>query len=55
MLSSVFNAAIAVGALVGGLAADGIGITATMWVGGALAGAAMLNAAFGPAPAGGKV
>lgn len=55
LLSSVFNAAIAVGALVGGLAADGIGITATMWVGGALAGAAMLNAVFGQAPAGGKV
>ncbi|MDG4857993.1 MFS transporter [Streptomyces sp. T-3] len=37
----VFNGAIALGALVGGLAADGIGITAVMWLGGGLALAAL--------------
>ncbi|MFE7796393.1 MFS transporter [Nocardia sp. NPDC057440] len=55
LLTSVFNAAIAMGALVGGFAADGIGITAAMWLGGGLAGAALLTAAFGQAPAGGRL
>ncbi|MGC5343000.1 MFS transporter [Streptomyces sp. DT24] len=51
----VFNAAIALGALVGGLAADGIGITAAMWLGGALAIGALLTAATGRAPVDGRI
>ncbi|MGW7227210.1 MFS transporter [Streptomyces cyaneofuscatus] len=47
----VFNGAIALGALVGGLAADGIGTTAVMWVGGALAVGALVTTAAGRAPA----
>ncbi|WP_327350809.1 MFS transporter [Streptomyces sp. NBC_01304] len=39
---SVFNGAIALGALIGGRAADGIGITAVMWLGGGLALAALV-------------
>ncbi|MFD3790009.1 MFS transporter [Streptomyces cyaneofuscatus] len=47
----VFNGAIALGALIGGLAADGIGITAVMWVGGALAVGAPVTIVVGRAPA----
>lgn len=47
----VFNGAIALGALVGGLAADGIGTTAVMWVGGALAVGALVTTAVGRSPA----
>ncbi|MFE3717033.1 MFS transporter [Streptomyces cyaneofuscatus] len=47
----VFNGAIALGALVGGLAADGIGTTAVMWVGGALAVGALVTTVAGRAPA----
>ncbi|WP_435847502.1 hypothetical protein [Streptomyces cyaneofuscatus] len=47
----VFNGAIALGALVAGLAADGIGTTAVMWVGGALAVGALVTSAAGRAPA----
>ncbi|MFC9994846.1 MFS transporter [Nocardia sp. NPDC127526] len=47
---AVFNAAIAVGALAGGLAADHLGITSPMWLGGLLAVAAVLTAAVGTPP-----
>ncbi|MFD3413035.1 MFS transporter [Streptomyces cyaneofuscatus] len=47
----VFNGAIALGALIGGLAADGIGITAVMWVGGALTVGALVTIVVGRAPA----
>ncbi|MFJ1958971.1 MFS transporter [Streptomyces microflavus] len=47
----VFNGAIALGALIGGLAADGVGITAVMWVGGALAVGALVTTAVGRSPA----
>ncbi|MFD6803273.1 MFS transporter [Streptomyces cyaneofuscatus] len=47
----VFNGAIALGALIGGLAADGIGTTAVMGVGGALAVGALVTTAAGRAPA----
>lgn len=50
----VFNGAIALGALVGGLVADGIGITAVMWLGGALAVGALVTTAVGRAPADSK-
>jgi predicted MFS family arabinose efflux permease len=50
---AVFNGAIALGALLGGLVADGIGITAVMWLGGALA--ALVTTAAGRAPADGKL
>ncbi|NLU68699.1 MFS transporter [Streptomyces sp. HNM0574] len=50
----VFNGAIALGALVGGRAADGVGLTAAMWVGGALAVAALPAAATGRAPVSGR-
>ncbi|MBT2428995.1 MFS transporter [Streptomyces sp. ISL-112] len=46
----VFNGAIALGALIGGLAADGIGITAVMWVGGALAVGALVTTTVGRSP-----
>ncbi|WP_138904951.1 MFS transporter [Streptomyces albidochromogenes] len=46
----VFNGAIALGALLGGQAADGIGITSAMWVGGGLALAALVATAVGRAP-----
>ncbi|WP_067541779.1 MFS transporter [Nocardia crassostreae] len=46
----VFNAAIALGALVGGQAADHLGITSPMWLGGALAFAAALTVILGAAP-----
>ncbi|MFC7307062.1 MFS transporter [Streptomyces monticola] len=51
----VFNGAIALGAFVGGQAADGIGITSAMWLGGALALGALLTAATGRAPSSGKL
>ncbi|MFJ1741060.1 MFS transporter [Streptomyces microflavus] len=47
----VFNGAIALGALIGGLAADGVGITAVMWVGGALVVGALVTTAVGRSPA----
>ncbi|MFD3881193.1 MFS transporter [Streptomyces microflavus] len=47
----VFNGAIALGALIGGLAADGIGITAVMWVGGALSVGALVTTTVGGSPA----
>jgi predicted MFS family arabinose efflux permease len=43
----VFNGAIALGALAGGLAANGVGSTAVMWLAGALALAALLTATGG--------
>ncbi|MEV0247373.1 MFS transporter [Nocardia sp. NPDC050712] len=55
LLTSIFNAAIAVGALVGGLAADVVDVTSAMWLGGVLAAAALLTAALGPAPVDGRV
>ncbi|QIS14701.1 MFS transporter [Nocardia arthritidis] len=51
LLTAVFNFAIAAGALLGGLAANGLGSSAAMWLGGALAIAAVLTTAFGTAPA----
>lgn len=47
LFAGVFNAAIALGSLIGGLAADGIGLAAALWLGGALAGVAVLVASFG--------
>lgn len=46
----VFNAAIAVGALVGGRAADAFGVTSAMWLGGTLVFVALLIATFGRTP-----
>ncbi|MEV5973477.1 MFS transporter [Streptomyces sp. NPDC051921] len=46
----VFNGAIALGALLGGLTADGVGVTAVMWLGGGLAAAAFAVTAFGGSP-----
>ncbi|QFU89345.1 MFS transporter [Amycolatopsis sp. YIM 10] len=46
----VFNAAIAAGALAGGRIADGFGVTAVLWLGGALAIAAAVVAGLGRAP-----
>ncbi|MCX5155582.1 MFS transporter [Streptomyces sp. NPDC001553] len=51
----VFNGAIALGALVGGLAADGAGVSAVMWLGGALAAGALLATALGRAPDSGRL
>ncbi|MFI9409647.1 MFS transporter [Nocardia gamkensis] len=48
LFAGVFNAAIALGSLIGGLAADGIGLAAALWLGGALAVVAVLVASFGP-------
>ncbi|WP_410660461.1 MFS transporter [Amycolatopsis sp. lyj-112] len=42
LFAGVFNAAIAVGALVGGLATDAAGTTAVMWLGGVFAAGAVL-------------
>lgn len=42
LFAAVFNAAIALGALTGGLVADGVGTTAVLWLGGGLAAAALL-------------
>ncbi|UQX04208.1 MFS transporter [Streptomyces sp. RerS4] len=46
----VFNGAIALGALAGGLAADGAGVAAVMWLGAGLAAAAVAVTALGRAP-----
>ncbi|MFF0739546.1 MFS transporter [Streptomyces sp. NPDC004111] len=46
----VFNGAIALGALAGGLVADGAGVTAVLWLAAALAGAALVAAGAGRAP-----
>ncbi|MBN6042181.1 MFS transporter [Amycolatopsis sp. 195334CR] len=46
----VFNAAIAAGALAGGRIADALGVTAVLWLGGALAIAAAVVAGLGRAP-----
>ncbi|UCM89360.1 MFS transporter [Streptomyces marincola] len=51
----VFNAAIAAGALAGGLAADGIGTTAVMWLGCVLAGGACAVVLLGRAPEHGRL
>ncbi|MFF3981424.1 MFS transporter [Streptomyces sp. NPDC055808] len=50
----VFNGAIALGALAGGLVADGAGVTAVMWLGGGLAIAALAVTALGKAPSSGR-
>ncbi len=42
LFAGVFNAAIALGALTGGLVADAVGTTAVMWLGGAFAAGAVL-------------
>ncbi|MGY3681140.1 MFS transporter [Streptomyces sp. TE33382] len=47
-----FNGAIALGALLGGLATDALGTTAAMWLGAALAAGAAVTTATGRAPAG---
>ncbi len=47
LFAGVFNAAIALGSLTGGLAADRVGLAAALWLGGALAVVAVLVAAFG--------
>ncbi|WP_344593208.1 MFS transporter [Actinomadura vinacea] len=49
---AAFNTAIALGALTGGLLTDTIGITAPMWLGGALALGALLTVTAGRAPSG---
>ncbi|MEU7027669.1 MFS transporter [Streptomyces sp. SBR177] len=51
----VFNGSIALGAFVGGLAADGAGIEAVMYLGAALAVGALLVTALGKAPAAGRL
>ncbi|MEV8457493.1 MFS transporter [Streptomyces sp. NPDC052095] len=51
----VFNGAIALGALVGGLTADGAGVEEVMWLGGGLAFAALLVVALGRAPESGRL
>ncbi|MBX7468749.1 MFS transporter [Streptomyces sp. MAG02] len=51
----VFNGAIALGALAGGLAADAAGVGAVMWLGGGLAVAALALTALGKAPASGRL
>ncbi|PXX64155.1 putative MFS family arabinose efflux permease [Nocardia tenerifensis] len=48
--AGVFNAAIALGALVGGRTADAFGVTSAMWLGGALAFVALAIAALGRSP-----
>ncbi|MFJ7068338.1 MFS transporter [Streptomyces sp. NPDC101115] len=50
----VFNGSIALGALVGGLAADGAGIEAVMYLGAALAVGALAVTALGRAPVSGR-
>ncbi|MFR9767225.1 MFS transporter [Nocardia sp. SC052] len=47
LFAGVFNAAIALGSLIGGLAADAIGVAAAMWLGGTLALMAVPVAALG--------
>ncbi|WP_370415263.1 MFS transporter [Streptomyces fradiae] len=51
----VFNGSIALGAFVGGLAADGSGIEAVMYLGAALAAGALVVTAVGRAPAAGRL
>ncbi|MET8505370.1 MFS transporter [Streptomyces sp. NPDC004787] len=51
----VFNGSIALGAFVGGLAADGAGIEAVMYLGAALAVGALLVTAVGRAPVAGRL
>ncbi|MFP3986828.1 MFS transporter [Streptomyces sp. E11-3] len=51
----VFNGAIALGALVGGLMADRVGIEAVLWLGGALAAGALGVTALGRAPGSGTL
>ncbi|MFG2292743.1 MFS transporter [Streptomyces sp. NPDC048603] len=51
----VFNGAIALGALLGGLTADGIGVTAVMWLGGGLAVTALAVTALGKSPDSGRL
>ncbi|MGW7316349.1 MFS transporter [Streptomyces sp. NPDC054854] len=51
----VFNGAIALGALVGGLAADGAGVNAVMWLGGVLGAGALVVTALGKAPDRGRL
>ncbi|MFG2647029.1 MFS transporter [Streptomyces sp. NPDC048436] len=46
LFAAVFNAAIALGALTGGLVADGFGTTDVLWLGGGLAGLALLVVAY---------
>ncbi|CAM5252358.1 Integral membrane transport protein OS=Streptomyces glaucescens OX=1907 GN=SGLAU_05185 PE=4 SV=1 [Streptomyces glaucescens] len=50
----VFNGSIALGAFAGGLAADGPGVAAVMYLGAALAAGAVAMAALGRAPVGGR-
>lgn len=47
LFAGVFNAAIALGSLTGGLAVDRVGLAAALWLGGALAVVAVLVAACG--------
>ncbi|MEA3529042.1 MFS transporter [Nocardia sp. CDC186] len=49
LFAGVFNAAIALGSLSGGLAADALGVAAATWLGGALAIMAVFVAALGGA------
>ncbi|MFE9116337.1 MFS transporter [Streptomyces sp. NPDC007172] len=51
----VFNGAIALGALAGGLAANAAGVGAVLWLGGGLAAAALAVTALGTAPASGRL
>ncbi|MFE8940553.1 MULTISPECIES: MFS transporter [unclassified Streptomyces] len=51
----VFNGSIALGAFVGGLAADGLGIEAVMYLGAALAAGSLAVTALGRAPADGRL
>ncbi|MFF5256543.1 MFS transporter [Streptomyces leeuwenhoekii] len=55
LFAGVFNGAIAVGAFAGGLVADGAGVRAVMYAGGALAAGALAVAVLGRAPGGGRV
>ncbi|MFF5105177.1 MFS transporter [Streptomyces sp. NPDC000134] len=54
LFAGVFNGAIAAGAFTGGLVADGAGVRAVLYVGGALAAVALAVAALGRAPGGGR-
>ncbi|WP_433271581.1 MFS transporter [Actinosynnema sp. CS-041913] len=51
LFSGVFNGAIALGAFGGGLVVDGIGLTAVMWLGAAVAATALPVLVLGRAPA----
>lgn len=52
LFAGVFNGAIALGATVGGLTADHVGVDAVTWVACTLAAVALVVVALGPAPAG---